>query len=64
MSVEKEKNLDFIKAFQSITIKSICDDLEIGRGNLYSGKLSNENLEKIKNEIVKRFSKIFYEVQK
>ena len=60
----KEKNLDFIRGFQSITIKSICDDLSIGRGNLYSGKLSNENSEKVKNEIIKRFSKIFYEVQK
>ena len=55
---EKEKNLAFIRGFQNITLKNICDKEKISRSNVYSGLISYEVSEKIRNEIIKEFFEI------
>jgi len=48
-------NLEYIKAFSKITVKSICDELHIDKSNLYRGNSSKANelkvIEKINQEI-------------
>ena len=61
---EKEKNLLFIRGFQNITLKKICDKEKISRSNIYSGLISYEASEKLKNEIVKEFFVIYGELIK
>lgn len=43
---------EFIKAFQEIKLSKICKEKNINLSNLVNGKTSNENYEKVKNEIV------------
>lgn len=52
------KDLEFIKGFAKINIKSICEDLKIDKSNLWAGKASGRNILKVKNEIVKRYNEL------
>lgn len=54
----KEKNLKFIKDFSKIKISNICKELNIDKSNLWRGTLSNEKIEIIKNEIIKKYEEI------
>ena len=56
--MDKQKDLDFIKAFSKITISSICNDLKIDRPNLLRGRCSAENVARVKKEIEKRFKEL------
>ena len=47
---------EFIKKFTKITIKDICKDLNINPSNVTSGITSDDNLRKVKNEIIKRLA--------
>lgn len=51
---EKEKILKFIKGFNNITIKSICEENGVRADNVYKSSTSVENMQKIKRELKKR----------
>ena len=57
--IERKKNLAFIRAFQNIKLKNICDKEKISRSNIYSGRVSYEASEKLKNEIAREFFIIY-----
>lgn len=52
--MDKEKDLKYIKDFAKITVAGICNDLKIDKSNLWAGKATAENIEKVKLEIKKR----------
>lgn len=52
--LKKEKDIEWIKKFASITVTDICKDLGINKNNLYTYKISAENTAKVKNEIQRR----------
>ena len=43
----------FIKAFQEIKLKDICQKLNINLSNVISGQTSDENYKRVKNEIIR-----------
>lgn len=55
---EKEKELEYIKKFSKIKISTICKKLKLDKSNLWAGKMSLENIIKIKNEIQDNFKKL------
>lgn len=55
----KLKNVKFIKGFNQITLKSICKEENLKRNNVYSLKISNENLKRIKENIDKKINKLY-----
>lgn len=55
----KLKNVKFIKGFNQITLKSICKEENVKRNNVYSLKISNENLKRIKENIDKKINKLY-----
>lgn len=57
----KEKNHKFIKNFSKITISGICKKLNVERTNIILGTTSEENLEKVKEEIQKEIAKLYME---
>lgn len=40
----KERQFDFVKKFNEISVKRICEELGINSKNVYSGKTSYENM--------------------
>lgn len=58
---DKMSELEFIKGFSSLTIKSICEELGIARGNLYSGKSGKKNELKVALAIIKKVYKLIDE---
>lgn len=50
---------EFIKKFTSITLKDIGEKLGINPSNITSGVASEENLKRVKNEIIKRLTILF-----
>lgn len=50
---------EFIKKFTSITIKDIGEKLGINPSNITSGVASEENLKRVKNEIINRLYELF-----
>lgn len=54
-----KKNNSFLKKFSKISINSICNKLKIDSGNLSRGSTSQENIDKVKNEIIKELGMLF-----
>lgn len=54
----KDNDMEFIKGFTKITIKSICEDLKIDISNLNKGKVSEKNTRKVKEEIERRYERL------
>lgn len=52
----KEYTLKFIRDFSKITIKDICNDLNVDKDNLYKGKCSDDKTTLVANEIIKRYN--------
>lgn len=55
----KLKNVKFIKGFNQITLKNICEEEKLKRNNVYSLKISNENLKRIKENIDRKINKLY-----
>lgn len=55
---------DFIKGFKNITLKNISNRLGFTSGNISSGKMSRENLHRIKLEIIKDLIELIKEDRK
>ena len=56
--------MKFIKDFYKINITEICDYLKVGKGNLYTGKLSAEKTALVKDELVKRLKNVIDDFKK
>lgn len=54
----KEKDVEWIKNFSSITVSNICKELGINKSNLYTFKISAEKTSKVKEEIQKRLREL------
>ena len=50
---------EFIKKFTSITLKDIGEKLGINPSNITSGVASDENLKRVKSEIINRLNELF-----
>lgn len=50
---------EFIKKFTSITLKDIGEKLGINPSNITSGVASDENLKRVKSEIINRLYELF-----
>lgn len=55
---------EFIKRFTNIRISDICKELEVSSSNVSSGKISNENLRKVKNKILEELLELIKEDEK
>lgn len=60
----KEYTLKFIRDFSKITIKDICNDLNVDKDNLYKGKCSDDKTTLVANEIIKRYNVILENYKK
>ena len=49
----KMSDYSFIKEFQKIKLSSICKKLGINQSNILSGQTTDENYNKVKNEIIR-----------
>lgn len=52
-------NYEFIKEFRKIKVSSICKKLNINRCNISNGNASDENMKKVKFEIIKELLGLF-----
>lgn len=50
---------EFIKEFREMKMTDICEKLKIKQTNIISGKTSDENLRKVKEEIIKELASLF-----
>lgn len=53
--------LEFIKAFSKITIRSVCLECKVDYSNLFAGRSSNENEIKVRDLIEKRIYELLEE---
>lgn len=54
----KEKELLFIKDFNKINVKKICEEFGINPKNVYSGKTSTDNMTDVYCELKYRVKKL------
>lgn len=55
---------EFIKRFTNIRVSEICNELGFSSSNVSSGKISNENLKKVKNKILEELLELIKEDKK
>jgi hypothetical protein len=58
MSVNKEKNLKYIKEFSKIKITTICKELGINKSNVWAGNASEEAIKKVREELERRINEL------
>ncbi len=52
-------DLDYIKNFIKISVPKICKKFKIDKSNLYSGKSTNLNAKKVRQEIESEIAKLY-----
>ena len=50
---------EFIKEFRGIKMTDICKKVNVTQQNIVSGKTSDENLRKVKEEIIRELASLF-----
>jgi len=58
MSVNKERDLKFIKDFSKIKIATICKDLGINKSNVWAGNASEEAIRQVRKELIRRIKEL------
>lgn len=58
-----EKDLNDIKKITSITVKGICNKLEINEKNMYNLRTSASNVRLIKDTLIYELEKVINEVK-
>lgn len=53
------EDLEYIKKFTKISIPSICKKLKIDKSNLYTGRTTNLNIKKVRQEIESEIAKLY-----
>lgn len=51
-------DLEFIKKFNKITIKKICNKLGVDDSNLYNGRVKKEKVKMIREELEKEIKEL------
>lgn len=59
MSKTNNEDYIFIKNFNKIKIKNICEKLQIDRSNVLKGKASDEKLFAVRREIEKEYASLY-----
>lgn len=59
---DKERKINFIKGFSTISVNKICKENNISRANLVHGKISEEKLNIIYNALMVEISEMIKEV--
>lgn len=54
----KEEDLKYIKGFAKINVASICKELHIDKSNLWRGRSSVKNIEKVKKTIEEKLKEL------
>ena len=57
-------DLEFIKSFSKITIRSTCKELQVNSGNLYNGKAGKKNEMRVALALIKKFYNILDDYNK
>ena len=52
-------DLEYIKKFIKISVPNICKKLKIDKSNLYTGKTTNINIKKVRQEIESEIAKLY-----
>ena len=58
MSVNKERDLKFIKEFSKISLTNICKELNVDKSNIYRGISSPDKIKIVKEEIQKKLEEL------
>lgn len=53
------EDLDYIKKFSKISIKSVCEKAKVDKANLYSGKTSKKNIKKVRKYIESNIAELY-----
>ena len=53
------EDLDYIKKFSKISIKSICEKAKVDKANLYAGKTSKKNVKKVRKYIESNIAELY-----
>ena len=53
------EDLDYIKKFSKISIKSVCDKAKVDKANLYAGKTSKKNIKKVRKYIESNIAELY-----
>lgn len=53
------EDLDYIKKFSKITIKSVCEKAKVDRSNVFNGRTSKKNIKKVKKQIENDIAKLY-----
>lgn len=56
---DREKDIAFIKGFTKITIAKIAKNLKINRTAIFNKTTSDENLHKVRQEIISEIAQLF-----
>lgn len=56
--MSKESDLKFIKGFSKISIKGICEELNVDRANVLRGLASGKNIEAVKEKIKEKLEEL------
>ena len=58
-NIKDKEDLEYIKKFIKISVPSICKKLKIDKSNLYTGKTTNVNIKKVRQEIESEIAKLY-----
>lgn len=53
------EDLDYIKKFSKISIKSVCEKANVDKANLYAGKTSKKNIKKVRKYIESNIAELY-----
>lgn len=52
-------DLEYIKNFGKINVKKACQKVKVDRSNLYKGKVSPEQIKKVKRQLESDLAKLY-----
>lgn len=53
------EDLEYIKKFSKISIKSVCDKAKVDKANLYAGRTSKSNIKKVRKYIESNIAELY-----
>lgn len=53
------EDLDYIKKFSKITMKSVCEKTKVDKANLFNGKASKKKINKVKRQIESDIARLY-----
>ena len=53
------EDLDYIKKFSKITMKSVCEKAKVDKSNVFNGKASKKKINKVKRQIESDIARLY-----